>query len=35
MVYVLIGVLLEGVVDSSLLSEDEPLTPNIDKVMEV
>ena len=31
--YVLFGVLLEGVVDSSLLSKDELLTPDIDEVM--
>ena len=31
--YVLFGVLLEGMVDSSLLSKDELLTPNIDGVM--
>ena len=30
-----IGVLLKGMVETSLLSEDEPLTPNIDKVMGV
>ena len=30
--YVLIDVLLEGMVESSLLSKDEPLPPNIDKV---
>ena len=32
---VLFGVLLEGMVDSSLLSKDESLTPNIDKVIGV
>ena len=31
--HVTIGVFLKGMVGSSLLSEDEPLTPNIDKVM--
>ena len=30
-----IGMLLKGMVESSLLFEDEPLTPNIDKVMPV
>ena len=29
------GVQLKGVAESSLLSKDEPLTPNIDKVMAV
>ena len=33
--YVLICVLLEGVIDSFLLPEDEPPTLNIDKVMGV
>ena len=33
--YVSIGMLLKGMVESSLLFEDEPLTPNIDKVMPV
>ena len=31
--YVLIGVLLKGMVESSLLSEDELLIPDIDEVM--
>ena len=30
--YALFGMLLKGAVESSLLSEDEPLTPNIDQV---
>ena len=33
MFYVLIGVLLKDMIKSSLLSEDEPLIFNIDKVM--
>ena len=33
--YVLIGVLLQGMVESCLLSKDELLTPNIDEVMVV
>ena len=33
--HVLIGVLLKGMVERSLLSKDEILTPNIDKVMGV
>ena len=35
MFYVLIGVLLKGVAERCLLSKDEPLTPNIDKVVAV
>ena len=31
--YVLIGMLLKGMVESSLLSKYEPLTPNIDRVV--
>ena len=33
--YVSIGVLLKGMIKSCLLSKDEALTPNIDKVMAV
>ena len=34
-IYVSIGMLTKGMAESSLLSKDECLTPNIDKVMPV